>query len=582
MSSIANPEKVALVTQIDRGDKRIHTWRGCSARWRSSRPGYVALAAAHPPARARRPAAAPTRGCRASASSPPRSASAARPPAPPTRRCATTGFLVSRRGAGSWTSLPADRPRPGSPARGPEPPARPTLDRSQLRRRRGAGGCAAPRAGGRHRRAPAPPAGPRLRRARPAGAARRDRRHISARRGLPTAPDQVLVTAGAQHAFALLLRVLAGPGDRVLVEHPTYPNALDAVRAVGGRPVPVALLAGRLGPRHARGDAAPGGAPARLPDPRPPQPDRPARFRRRARAELVALARATRTPLVVDETLAELGLEPGAARPRPGRRARPRRDTVITVGSMSKAFWAGLRIGWIRASPTLVQRLALARATRRPARAPSSSSSSPSRCSPTATRCSHGHRAALRARRDALAGALRATLPEWRFALPARRALALGRARRAAQQRARGRRRPPRRARGRRPALRGRRRLRALPAPAVLPARADARRGGRAPRRRLARDRGRRRRGGPRPSRRRSSPDPRQSSATRPGSANTRRRASADAPRTAASAPSSEMTTRGASHSAASTRAASSSSQRRAAATARASRSSRRRRRRAG
>jgi DNA-binding transcriptional MocR family regulator len=29
---------------------------------------------------------------------------------------------------------------------------------------------------------------------------------------------------------------------------------------------------------------------------------------------------------------------------------------------MSKAFWAGLRIGWIRASPTLVQRLGLARA----------------------------------------------------------------------------------------------------------------------------------------------------------------------------------------------------------------------------
>ena len=49
------------------------------------------------------------------------------------------------------------------------------------------------------------------------------------------------MTAGAQHAFALLLRVLAGPGDRVLVDHPTYPNALDAIRAAGARPVPVAL-----------------------------------------------------------------------------------------------------------------------------------------------------------------------------------------------------------------------------------------------------------------------------------------------------------------------------------------------------
>ena len=51
--------------------------------------------------------------------------------------------------------------------------------------------------------------------------------HLSSR-GTPTAPDQVLVTAGALHASTLLLRVLSGPGDRVLVEHPSYPAALDA------------------------------------------------------------------------------------------------------------------------------------------------------------------------------------------------------------------------------------------------------------------------------------------------------------------------------------------------------------------
>ena len=59
-------------------------------------------------------------------------------------------------------------------------------------------------------------------------------------RGAPTTPDQILMTSGALHAFALLLRVLAGPGDRVLTEHPSYPAALDAIRALGARPVPVA------------------------------------------------------------------------------------------------------------------------------------------------------------------------------------------------------------------------------------------------------------------------------------------------------------------------------------------------------
>ncbi len=60
-------------------------------------------------------------------------------------------------------------------------------------------------------------------------------------RGLPTTPEQILVTAGARHAIALVLTALTGPGDRVLVERPSYPNALDAVRARGGRCVPVAL-----------------------------------------------------------------------------------------------------------------------------------------------------------------------------------------------------------------------------------------------------------------------------------------------------------------------------------------------------
>ena len=38
-------------------------------------------------------------------------------------------------------------------------------------------------------------------------------------RGLPTTPEQVLVTGGALHATAIALSVLAGPGDGVLVEH---------------------------------------------------------------------------------------------------------------------------------------------------------------------------------------------------------------------------------------------------------------------------------------------------------------------------------------------------------------------------
>ena len=49
--------------------------------------------------------------------------------------------------------------------------------------------------------------------------------------GVPTTAGQILVTSGAQHALNIVLRTLAGRSDKVLVEHPSYPNALDAIRA---------------------------------------------------------------------------------------------------------------------------------------------------------------------------------------------------------------------------------------------------------------------------------------------------------------------------------------------------------------
>ena len=49
------------------------------------------------------------------------------------------------------------------------------------------------------------------------------------------------LTNGAHHAFVLALHMLTGPGDRVLVEQPTYPNALDAIRATHALPIGVAI-----------------------------------------------------------------------------------------------------------------------------------------------------------------------------------------------------------------------------------------------------------------------------------------------------------------------------------------------------
>ena len=70
------------------------------------------------------------------------------------------------------------------------------------------------------------------------------REQIAARytaRGVPTSADQVVVTAGAMLAISVALHALARPGDRVVVDSPTYPGALSAMATVRARTVPVAL-----------------------------------------------------------------------------------------------------------------------------------------------------------------------------------------------------------------------------------------------------------------------------------------------------------------------------------------------------
>ena len=57
--------------------------------------------------------------------------------------------------------------------------------------------------------------------------------------GLPTTPDQIVVTSGAQNGLAILLRAFGRPGDAVVIDHPTYPHAIEAIVRAGMRPIPV-------------------------------------------------------------------------------------------------------------------------------------------------------------------------------------------------------------------------------------------------------------------------------------------------------------------------------------------------------
>ena len=166
-------------------------------------------------------------------------------------------------------------------------------------------------------------------------------------RGLPTMPEQVLVTAGALHGIAIAFQGLLRRGQRLLVEQPTYPNALDAARAQGLRLLPTALDADDPDAwldavERTLATTRPAAAylmpdfqnpTGRLLDGRRPRAARPGAAPRRAPSRS-----STRR-------CAELWLDSPAA----GAAGRLRRRTPVRRHPEQERSWGGLRVGWVRA-----------------------------------------------------------------------------------------------------------------------------------------------------------------------------------------------------------------------------------------
>jgi DNA-binding transcriptional MocR family regulator len=183
--------------------------------------------------------------------------------------------------------------------------------------------------------------------------------------GVPTDCGHLLVTTGAQQAISLVTSLLVSPGDAVVTEEATYGGALDVFRSAGAR----------LYSARSDGDgvivADLEQVVARV---RPaliylvPTYNNPTGtvLTDRRRQGVVDLARRLHVPVMDDMTLSHLRLD-GEPTPPPlahyaetGPMSR-RTDLIITVDSLDKVFWGGLRVGWLRAAPGLVNRLARAK-----------------------------------------------------------------------------------------------------------------------------------------------------------------------------------------------------------------------------
>ncbi len=175
---------------------------------------------------------------------------------------------------------------------------------------------------------------------------------LHTREGVPTAAEQILVTTGAQQAINLAAALFVRPGDTVVVESPGFPGVLDVFRAAGARLVPVGVDSdgARVDEidRLARRSAV--GAVFVMASFHNPVGVALGEGRRR---HLASLAAELGLPVIEDNAMehARLGVSPPPSVGSMGD------GPVVTIGSLSKVLWGGLRLGWIRASEELIGRL---------------------------------------------------------------------------------------------------------------------------------------------------------------------------------------------------------------------------------
>jgi 2-aminoadipate transaminase len=188
----------------------------------------------------------------------------------------------------------------------------------------------------------------------------------TARYGITITPENILITSGSQQALDILGKVLINPGDRILVESPTYLGALQAWSAYGAEYVPVPMdkdgmitneLEGALrsGPKFIYV----------LPNFQNPSGVTLALERRH---QLIEMADHYGVPIVEDDPYGQLRYE-GDHLPSivvlddqfRNKGDNYFRGNVIYLSTFSKILAPGIRLGWVIAPQEVIRRLVQAK-----------------------------------------------------------------------------------------------------------------------------------------------------------------------------------------------------------------------------
>lgn len=183
---------------------------------------------------------------------------------------------------------------------------------------------------------------------------------VMALEGITAHPDDVVVTVGSQMALDMVTRLFCDPGDVVLAEGPSYVGALGSFAAYQAQVVHVAMDAHGLQPqalREALDACARRGQRVKflytIPNFHNPAGVTLAVSRRQ---EILDICASAGVLVVEDNPYGLLGFD---GQIYPALRSYDQ-DNVIYLGSFSKTFASGLRVGWALAPHGVREKLVLA------------------------------------------------------------------------------------------------------------------------------------------------------------------------------------------------------------------------------
>jgi len=174
------------------------------------------------------------------------------------------------------------------------------------------------------------------------------RTRVLPRRGVWANADELIVTVGAQHALYMLADLLVREGTRVAIEDPGYPDARNifAARTSQLVPLPVDHEGLPVDDRLRQFDYVYATPSHQCPTGVTMPLDR--------REALLRLADESNLVIIEDDFESENRFE---GEPIPALKSLDRSGRVIYVGSLSKSLAPGLRLGYIVASPILIEHL---------------------------------------------------------------------------------------------------------------------------------------------------------------------------------------------------------------------------------